>query len=82
MAQSTNVCSYGSLGGSQFCIILTPQTIQSITISVDDDITKIGSGQAYAINFVIAIEIEEYDPVITEVGDPYAEATTKLKLQF
>jgi hypothetical protein len=82
MAQNTNVCSYGSLGGGQFCIILTPQTIQSISISVDDDITKIGSGQSYAINFVIAIEIEEYDPVITEIGDVYAEATSRLKLQF
>lgn len=82
MAQSTNVCSYGSLGGSQYCIILTPQTIQSITISVDDDITKIGSGQAYAINFVIAIEIEEYDPVITEVGDPYSEAVSRIKHQL
>ena len=58
MAQNVNVCSYGSLGGGQFCIILTPQTINSTTISVDDDITVKGSGQAATVNFVIATEIE------------------------
>ena len=77
-----NVCSYGSLGGGEFCIILTPQTINSITISVDDDITKIGSGQLASINFVIAIEIEEYDPVITQTDDVYAEAASRLKHMF
>ena len=82
MAQNTNVCSYGSLGGGEFCIILTPQTINSITISVDDDITKIGSGQLASINFVIAIEIEEYDPVITQTDDVYAEAASRLKHMF
>jgi hypothetical protein len=40
MAQNTNVCSYGSLGGCGFCIILTPQTIRQIQISVDDDIVN------------------------------------------
>ena len=64
MTQNTNVCSYGSLGGGKFCIILTPQTINSISISVDDDITNCGSGQLASINFVIAIEIEEYDPML------------------
>ena len=82
MAQNINVCSYGSLGGGNFCIVLTPQTIASITITVDDDITVKGSGQAYAINFVIALEIEEFDPQTTEIGDPYAESASKLKLQF
>lgn len=79
MAQNVNVCSYGSLGGNSFAIILTPQTINSITITVDDDITVKGSGQAYNINFVIALQIEEYDPNITEIGDPYAEAFSRLK---
>ena len=79
MAQNVNVCSYGSLGGDQFCIILTPQTINSITITVDDDITVKGSGQAASINFVIAIEIEEYDPNVTEIGDVYAESTSRIK---
>ena len=79
MAQNTNVCSYGSLGGNSFAIILTPQTIRQIQISVDDDIVNKGSGQLTAINFVIALEIEEYDPVITQVGDPFSEAASKLK---
>ena len=79
MAQNVNVCSYGSLGGDQFCIILTPQTINSITITVDDDITTKGSGQAASINFVIAIEIEEYDPTVTEIGDVYQEAHSRIK---
>ena len=79
MAQNVNVCSYGSLGGGQFCIILTPQTINSITISVDDDIATKGSGQAASINFVIAIEIEEYDPNMTEIGDVYAESVSRIK---
>ncbi len=30
VAQNINVCSYGSLGGNNFCIILTPQTIWQI----------------------------------------------------
>jgi hypothetical protein len=79
MAQSTNICSYGSLGGNSFCIILTPQTIRQIQISVDDDIANKNTGQLATINFVIALEIEEYDPVLTQVGDPFAEAASKLK---
>ncbi len=79
MAQNVNVCSYGSLGGNSFAIILTPQTINSITITADDDITTKGSGQNYNINFVIALQIEEYDPNMTEIGDPYAEAYSRLK---
>ncbi len=35
-----------------------------------------------ALTFVIAIEIEEFDPVLTEIGDPYREASSKLKHQF
>ena len=72
----------GVLEGGEFCIILTPQTTQSITISVDDDITNKGSGQAYAINLVIAIEIEEYDPITTETEDPYSESVSRLKHQL
>ena len=48
MAQNTNVCSYGSLGGGQFCIILTPQTINSITIS-----QQMGSSVKEFINSLI-----------------------------
>ena len=79
MAQNTNVCSYGSLGGNSFCIILTPQTIRQIQISVDDDIVNKGSGQSASINFVIALEIEEFDPVLTQICDPFSEAASKLK---
>ena len=82
MAQNLNVCSYGSLGGNNFCIILTPQTISSISISVDDDITVKGSGQASSINFVIALQIEEYDPNFTEVGDVYSESASRIKLNY
>ena len=79
MAQNVNVCSYGSLGGNSFAIILTPQTIRQIQISVDDDIVNKNSGQLASINFVIALEIEEYDPVITQVGDLFSEAASKIK---
>jgi hypothetical protein len=79
MAKNVNVCSYGSLGGNSFAIILTPQTINSITITVDDDITVKNSGQAFNINFVIALQIEEYDPQMTQIGDVYAESFSRLK---
>ena len=82
MAQNVNVCSYGSLGGDQFCIILTPQIIKQISISVDDDLTNKGSGQSASINFVIALEITEYNPTYEEVGDVYAESSSRVKLHF
>lgn len=82
MAQNVNVCSYGSLGGNSFCIILTPQTINSISISVDDDITTKGSGQNATINFVIALEIEEFDPTTTEINNPYGESISNIKPMF
>ena len=70
------------MGGGEFCIILTPQTISSISITVDDDITVKGSRQSSTINFVITIEIEEYDPTTTEISDPYSESVSRLKLHF
>mgnify|MGYP003335835340 CR=1 FL=1 len=82
MAQNVNVCSYGSLGGNSFAIILTPQTIKQIQISVDDDITTLSSGMNANINFVIALEVEEYDPQYTQIGDVYQEAASRLKLNF
>jgi len=82
MAQNVNVCSYGSLGGNSFSIILTPQTINSISISVDDDITTKGSGQLANINFVIALEIEEFDPTTTEVNNPYGESISRINPQY
>ena len=62
-----------------FAIILTPQTIRQIQISVDDDITILNSGMNANINFVIALEVEEYDPQYTQIGDTYAEASSRLK---
>ncbi len=56
LAQNTDVCSYGSLGGNGFCIILTPQTIIQIQISVDHDIVNKGSGQLANINFNIMLK--------------------------
>lgn len=82
MAQNINICSIGSLGGSNFAIVLTPQTIQSITITADDDITTKGTGQDANINLVIALEIEEFDPTTTEINNPYGESISRLRLQY
>lgn len=82
MAQNVNVCSYGSLGGSNFCIILTPQTIRQIQISVDDSISSLDTGIAQNINFVIALAIEEYDPSYTQIGDVYGESASRLKAMY
>ena len=82
IAQQTNMCSFGSVGSSNYNIILTPQTIKQIQIIVDDSITAKDTGILVAINFVIALEIEEYDPITTQIGDPYQESSSKLKLHF
>jgi hypothetical protein len=82
IAQQTNMCSFGSVGSSNYNIILTPQKIRQIQISVDDSIIAKDTGVAVAINFVIALEIEEYDPLLTQVGDPYSESASRLKLIF
>ena len=71
--------SYASVGNINYNVLLSPQTIRQIQISVDDDISTKSSGQAAAINFVIALEIEEYDPVLTQIGDPFAESASKIK---
>jgi hypothetical protein len=82
MAQNVNVCSYGSLGGGEFSILLTPQTIKQIVISVDDSITAKNVGQSSSINFVIALEIIEFNPQYEETSDPYSEGASHLKLNF
>lgn len=82
VAQNTNICSYGSLGDGTFSIILTPQTIKQISISVDDSITTKGSGQSSSIAFVIALEIDEYNPEYEQTSDPYAEGSSRLKLHY
>ena len=82
IAQQTNVCSIGSVGSTNYNITLSPQTIRQIQISVDDSLTAKDTGVVSTVNFVIAIEIEEFDPVVTEIGDPYKESTSRLKLQY
>ena len=82
MAQNVNICSYGSLGGGDFCIILTSQTIRQIVISVDDSITSKNVGMSSSINFVIALQIVEFNPEYEETSDPYAQASSQLKLHY
>jgi hypothetical protein len=82
IAQQTNMCSFGSVGSNNYNITLSPQTIRQIQISVDDSITTKDTGVPATLTFVIALEVEEFDPVLTEIGDPYRESASKLKLQF
>jgi hypothetical protein len=82
IAQQTNLCTIGSIGNIIYNVTLSPQTIRMIQISVDDSITAKDTGVLVAINFVIALEIEEFDPQLTQIGDPYSEAASRLKLQY
>ena len=84
MTQMSNTfTSLGSTGSNNYYIILSPQTIRQIQISVDDSITAKDVGVLVAnSNFIIALEIEEYDPVITRIDDPYSEGASKLKLNY
>lgn len=74
VAQNTNITNIGSLGAGEYSIILTPQTIRQIIITVDDSITTKGSGQLGNINFVIALELIEFNPTYQEKTDVYQEA--------
>ena len=84
MTQMSNTfTSLGSTGSNNYNIVLSPQTIRQIQISIDDSITTKDVGVLAAnSNFIIALEIEEYDPVITEISDPYSEGASKLKLNY
>ena len=84
MTQISNTfTSLGSTGSNAYHIILSPQTLRQIQISVDDSITAKDTGVLVAnSNFVIALEIEEYDPVLTRIDDPYSEGASKLKLNY
>ena len=82
MTQQTNICSYASVGNNNYNILLSPQTIRQIQISVDDSIITKDGGILATINFMIALEVEEFDPVLTEIGDPYTESASRLKLQY
>ena len=75
MIQTTNVCAgQGSVSENNYSVLLPSQIINKITLVIDDDITSMNSGISSTVNFVIALKIEEYDPVITEIGAPYNEA--------
>lgn len=82
VAQTTNICSYGSLSSETFAVILQPQTVRQIQISVDDSIIAQYAGILATINFVIAIEIDEYDPNFTQIGDPYGESAARIKPMY
>ena len=83
MSQQTNsFSSYGSTGENKYSLVLSPQTIRIIQISVDDSLTTKDVGIVSTINFIIAIEIEEFDPVLTQIGDPYQESASRLKFQY
>jgi hypothetical protein len=82
MAQQTTMTSVGTVGSSDYNITLSPQTIRQIQISVDDSITARDTGIVATMNFIIAIKIIEFDPILTEIGDPYTESASRLKLQY
>ncbi len=84
MTQISNTfTSLGSTGSNNYYITLSPQTIRQIQISVDDSIIAKDVGVVTAnSNFIIALEIEEFDPVVTQVDDPYSEGASKLKLSY
>jgi hypothetical protein len=84
MTQMSNTfTSLGSTGSNAYHLVLSPQTIRQIQISVDDSILGKDTGVLLAnSNFIIALEIEEYDPVITRIDDPYSEGASKLKLNY
>ena len=80
---STTFTSLGSTGSNNYHITLSPQVIGEIKISVDDSISAKDTGVLVAnSNFVIGLEIEEFDPVITQIDDPYSEGASKLKLNY
>lgn len=82
ITQQQNTCAMGSIGYFPYGLILTPQTLSSISLSIDDDIATINSGISSTINVVIALQIEEYDPNYTEIGDVYGESASRLKLNY
>jgi len=75
IVQQTNICNgTGGVGKDALSILLPPQIINKITIVVDDDIATMNSGVLATLKFVFTLLLEEYDPVLTEVGNPYNEA--------
>jgi hypothetical protein len=75
IVQQTNICNgTGGVGKDALSILLPPQIINKITIVVDDDIANTNSGVLATLKFVFTLLLEEYDPVLTEVGNPYNES--------
>jgi hypothetical protein len=72
LSQQTNIYKVGTIGKCIYNITLSPQNKQIDTIRRDDSITAKDTGGIVAINFVITLEIEEFDPVLTEIGNPAA----------
>ena len=75
----TEKITYGSTGENKYSIILSPQIIRNIQISVDDSLTTRDSGIVSTINLMLAIEIEEFNPEFEEKTDPYQEAKSRIK---
>jgi hypothetical protein len=46
---------------------------------VDDSLTTKDAGILATINFVIELELEEFDVAITRIDDPYNEGQSKIK---
>lgn len=58
------------LGG----INIIPQTLNTVSIVVSDDLTNPYNGINPNIQFMIGCVIEQYDAKLSEVGNPYGEA--------
>ena len=65
-----------------FGIQLMPQSINSITITVSNDITNMNAGMLSTIKFVLCICIDEHTPVIEEISQPYKEGSDLIKSRF
>ena len=74
------VVSSGLLGVAKYGLTLPSQTIRSITINVSDSNFLLNDGVATAFQFILGLKIEEFDPKISEVGDPYTEGRHNMKL--
>ena len=81
MVQNTNIANNDGLGGESI-VVLSPQTIRQIQISVNDSLTTLNNGISPNINFIIALKIEEFDPSYTEIGDVYGESASRIKPMF
>jgi len=81
MVQNTSIANNDGLSNDN-AVVLSPQTIRQIELSVSDSLTAMNNGVSSSFNFVIALKIEEFDPTYTEIGDVYAESAQRLKTMF